>query len=306
MKKAATTDIILKCFISIPRKLRIGFFTGMFRLFYYLSPKQRLITIHNLRCAFPEKSITEIKNIARGAYRTLGITAADFFEIPSLTKDNIGNLVAVEGLEYCTKALEKKRGILMLGAHFGNWELAAVAFSLVLKPAVITYRPLDSPTFDNLVLWVRSSSGNILIDKERAMRKMLRSLAHNEIVATMIDQNMAWQEGIFVDFFGRPACTTTGVALITLHTEAPVIPAYLVSLESGKYRLVIKEEVPVVRTGDEDNDLLINTQNFTKVVEDLVREYPEQWFWLHQRWKTKPWQVPKKNRLVTGVVNKWK
>jgi len=295
MKKTATTDIILRCFGAVPRTLRRDLFAGMFRLFYYLSQKQRLITIHNLRCAFPEKSITEIKNIARGSYRTLGITVADFFEIPSLTKDNIGNLVEVEGIEYCIKALEKNRGILMFGGHFGNWELAAVAFSLVLKPAVIIYRPLDSPTLDNVVLWVRSCTGNVLIDKERAMRKILRSLAHNEIVATMLDQNMAWQEGIFVDFFGRPACTTTGLALITLHTEAPVIPAYLVRLEDGRYKLIIKEEIQIVRTGDEHKDVLVNTQNFTKVIEDIVREYPDQWLWLHQRWKTKPWQVPRRS-----------
>jgi KDO2-lipid IV(A) lauroyltransferase len=293
MKKPATADIIFRSLSAVPRKLRIGFFAGLFRLFYYLSPKQRLITIHNLTRAFPEKSINEIEDIARGAYRTLGITAADFFEIPSLTKDNIGNLVEVEGLEHYTKALEKNRGILMLGAHFGNWELAAVAVSLVLKPAVITYRPLDSPTIDNLVLWVRSSSGNILIDKKRAMRKMLRSLANNEIVATMIDQNMAWQEGVFVDFLGRPACTTNGLALLALHTDAPVVPGYIRRLENGKYRMVIKEEMAVIRTGDEDADILINTQNFTRFIEDTVREYPDQWFWIHQRWKTKPWQVAK-------------
>jgi len=288
MKKTLTTDIILKFFGAVPRKMRIGFFTGMFRLFYYLAPRRRLITLHNLRCAFPEKSTTEIKSIAKGAYRTLGISSADFFEIPSLTKDNIGDLVDVEGLEYCTKALEKNRGMLMLGAHFGNWELAAVAFSLLFKPAVITYRPLDSPTLDNLVLWVRSSSGNILIDKKRAMRKMLRSLTHNEIVATMIDQNMSRREGVFVDFFGQPACTTTGLALISLHTESPVIPAYIVRLENGRYKLIIREEIQIAHTGNEDKDVHVNTQNFTQVVEDIVREYPEQWFWLHQRWKTKP------------------
>ena len=303
MKKSATTDIILKCFSSIPGKLRIGFFTGIFRLFYYFSPKQRLITIYNLRQSFPEKNTTEIEAIAKGVYRTLGIITADFFKIPSLTKDNISDLVEVEGLENCKKALEENRGIILLGAHFGNWELAVVAFSLVLKPAVITYRPLDSPILDNLILCVRSSSGNILIDKDRAMRKMIRSLAHNEIVATMIDQNMAWQEGIFVDFFGRPACTTTGLALLALHTNAPVIPGYILRLENDKYKLIIKEEIKSVRTGDKDKDILINTQNFTKAVEDIVREYPDQWFWMHQRWKTKPWQIPK-NRLVAGATHK--
>ena len=303
MKRSPVADIILKCVSAVPGKLRSALFIGMFRLFYYLSPRQRFITIHNLRRAFPEKSINEIKNIGRGAYRTLAITAADFFEIPSLTKNNIGNLVEVEGLEYYTKALEKNRGILMLGAHFSNWELAAAAISLVLKPAVITYRPLDSPTLDNLVLWVRSCTGNVLIDKEHAMRKMLRGLAHNEIVATMIDQNMAWQEGVFVDFFGRPACTTNGLALLALHTGAPVVPGYLLRLDNGKYRMVIKEEITVIRTGDADADILINTQNFTRFIEDTVREYPDQWFWIHQRWKTKPWQVAKK-RVEKGAANK--
>ena len=295
MQISPVADIILKCLSAIPRGLRRDILVGMFRLFYYLSPRQRFITIHNLRRAFPEKSVNEIKKVARGAYRTLAITVADFFEIPSLTKDNIGNLVEVEGLEYYTKALEKNKGILLLGAHFSNWELTAAAISLVLKPAVITYRPLDSPTLDNLVLWVRSCTGNVLIDKERAMRKMLRSLADNEIVATMIDQNMAWQEGVFVDFFGRPACTTNGLALLALHTDAPVVPGYILRLENGKYRMVIKEEIAVIRTGDKDADILINTQNFSRFIEDTVREYPDQWFWMHQRWKTKPWQVAKKH-----------
>ena len=295
MKISPVADIILKCLSAIPRELRRDILVGMFRLFYYLSPRQRFITIHNLRRAFPEKSVNEIKKVARGAYRTLAITVADFFEIPSLTKDNIGNLVEVEGLEYYTKALEKNKGILLLGAHFSNWELTAAAISLVLKPAVITYRPLDSPTLDNLVLWVRSCTGNVLIDKEHAMRKMLRGLAHNEIVATMIDQNMAWHEGVFVDFFGRPACTTNGLALLALHMDAPVVPGYILRLENGKYRMVIKEEIAVIRTGDKDADILINTQNFSRFIEDTVREYPDQWFWMHQRWKTKPWQVAKKH-----------
>jgi Kdo2-lipid IVA lauroyltransferase/acyltransferase len=303
MKVSPVADIIFKCMSAIPRELRRNISIGMFRLFYYLSPRQRFITIHNLRRAFPEKSQDEIIAIAKGAYRTLGIVIADFFDIPSLTKENIDNLVEVEGREYYTKALEKNRGILILGAHFSNWELAAVTMSLVLKPAVITYRPLDSPTLDNLVLWVRSSTGNVLIDKERAMRKMLRGLAHNGIVATMIDQNMAWQEGVFVDFFGRPACTTTGLALLALHTDAPVVPGYILRLENGKYRMVIKEEMAVIRTGDEKADILINTQNFTKFIEDTVREYPDQWFWMHQRWKTKPWQAAKKHE-EEGASNK--
>jgi KDO2-lipid IV(A) lauroyltransferase len=303
MKRSGLTDIILRCFSAIPRESRRALFIGMFRLFYYLSARQRFITIHNLRRAFPEKSADEIITIARGVYRTLGIVAADFFDIPSLTKENVGDLVEVEGLEYLKKALEKDKGVLIFGAHFGNWELGAAAMPIMLKPLAVIYRPLDNSILDNLVLQVRSSTGNTPVRKDRAMLQMLRSLKRNDILGILIDQNVAWYEGVFVDFFGRPACTTNGLALLALRTKAPVIPAYVVRLESGKYRLVIKEEMQVVRTGGDDEDILINTQNFTRVIEDTVRNYPDQWLWIHQRWKTKPWQVAKIH-VEEGAANK--
>jgi KDO2-lipid IV(A) lauroyltransferase len=303
MTRSPVAEIILKCMSAIPRELRRNISIGMFRLFYYLSPRQRFITIHNLRRAFPEKSADEIIATAKGVYRTLGIVAADFFDIPSLTKENIGDLVEVEGLENLKKALEKNKGVLLFGAHFGNWELSVIAISLLLKPVVVIYRPLDSSILDDLVALVRSSTGNTPVPKERAMRQMLRSLKKNEILGILLDQNVAWQEGVFVDFFGRPACTTNGLALLALHTEAPVIPGYIVRLENGRYRLVLTDEMEVIRTGDEDADILINTQNFTRFIEDTVREYPDQWLWIHQRWKTKPWQVAKMN-VEEGAANK--
>jgi Kdo2-lipid IVA lauroyltransferase/acyltransferase len=122
---------------------------------------------------------------------------------------------------------------------------------------------------------------------------MLRTLRRNEILGILIDQNMASYEGVFVDFFERPACTTNGLALLAIRTQAPVVPGYIVRLENGKYRLVFKEEMRIIRTGDEDEDIVINTQNFTRVIEGTVREYPDQWLWIHQRWKTKPWQEGK-------------
>lgn len=272
---------------TIPRKLRIGFCTGLFSIFYHLARERRLITIHNLKSAFPEKDMAEIMTIAKGVYRTLGIVAAEFFDIPSLNKDNINDLVEIEGLEHCKKALDKNKGILMFGAHFGNWELFAIAFSLALKPMVLIYRTLDNPILDNLVLQVRSCTGNMLIDRKLAMRRMLRSLAKNEIIGLLIDQNTISSEGVFVDFFGQPACTTNGIALLALHTGAPVIPANIVRLSNGKYKMIIKEEMQIVRTGYQNKDILINTQNFTRVIEDTVREYPDQWLWLHKRWRTK-------------------
>lgn len=285
--------MILKFMSAIPREQRRALFIGAFRLFYYLSARQRFITIHNLRCAFPEKGTDEIIATAKGVYRTIGIVAADFFDIPSLTKENIGDLVEVQGLDNLKKALEKNKGVLMFGAHFGNWELGAAAMPLILKPLAVIYRSLDNSILDNLVLQVRSSTGNTPVSKERAMLQMLRTLRRNEILGILIDQNMASYEGVFVDFFERPACTTNGLALLAIRTQAPVVPGYIVRLENGKYRLVFKEEMRIIRTGDEDEDIVINTQNFTRVIEGTVREYPDQWLWIHQRWKTKPWQEGK-------------
>ena len=287
-------DILLACFRVIPTPLRKALFTGLFRLFYLLVPRRRLIALHNLRRAFPEKSEEEILGITKGVYRNMGLVAAEFFDIPRLTKSNIGELVDVEGLEHCQKALKKGKGVLMFGAHFSNWELEAVAASLLIKPFVAIYRPLDSAFLESLVLKVRLTAGNTLLDKKRAMRAMLRSLKRNNIVGIMLDQNVDYYEGVFVDFFGRPACTTDGLAILALHTGVPVLPGYIVRLPDGRYRLVIGPEVEVVDTGDRNADIVANTQRFTKVIEQMVRRYPDQWLWVHQRWKTQLCQIPKK------------
>ncbi len=294
-------DILLTCFQGVPISLRRALFTGLFRLFYHLSPRHLLIAAYNLRRAFPEKSEAEILRIARGVYRNMGIVAAEFFDIPRLTKDNIGQLVDAEGLENCRVALEKGRGILLFGAHFGNWELEAVAASLLIKPLVVIYRTLDSPLLDQLVLRVRSATGNTPLAKERAMRTMLRTLKNNGMLGILIDQNVAWYEGVFVDYFGRPACTTDGLALLASHTGAPVLPAYMARLPDGRYRFVIGPEVEVVNTGNREADVVTNTQRFTKVIEETVRNYPDQWLWLHKRWKTQPCQVRRKEQGLKNV-----
>ena len=296
MTSERLVDILLVCFRVIPSPLRRAMFIGAFRLFYHLVPRQRLIALHNLRRAFPEKSDGENLRIVQNVYRNMGIMASEFFDIPRLTKENIAAQVEGEGLENCEKALAKGRGVLMFSAHFSNWELEAAAAALLIKPAVVIYRTLDSALLERLVLRVRSATGNVLLPKENAMRALLRTLKQNGIVGILIDQNMAWYEGVFVDYFGRPACTTDGLALLALHTEAPVLPAYIVRLPDGRYRLVIGPEVEVTRTGERDADVLANTQRFTKVIEQIVRRYPDQWLWIHQRWKTQSCQVPRKER----------
>jgi KDO2-lipid IV(A) lauroyltransferase len=286
MKKNATTTVVLAIFSAIPCAMRRNIFITLFLIFYHVAPRRRLIAIHNIKRAFPGKSMEEIITIAKGVYRNMAIVAADFFDIPKLTPDNFHDLIEMKGLEHCRKALEKNKGILMFGAHFGNWELGAIALSLGLKPSVVIYRPLDNPLLENLVTWVRSCTGNIPLAKDLAMRGMLRHLKKNDILGILIDQNVSLTEGVFVDFFGRPACTTMGMALLALHTSAPAIPGYVVRLTDGRYRMVFGEEVELVRTGNREQDILVNTQKFTSILEDTIRKYPDQWLWVHQRWKT--------------------
>lgn len=287
MKKTITTRALLAIFGSIPLAVRREIFKAISLIIYHFSPARRRIAIDNLRCAYPEKSAPDLIKITKGVYRNIGIVAAEFFQIPSLTRKNIHGLVDCEGLENLSRAMAKNKGLLLFTAHFGNWELTAAFLALLGQPLSIIYRPLDSPILENLVTYVRACKGNKPLPKDRAMMQIFRSIKKNAIVGTLLDQNMTRQQGVFVDFFGRPSCTTDGLAMLALHTGAPVIPAFMVRMESGKHRFVIGKEVKLINTGNLEADIFTNTQNFTGIIEDFVRRYPDQWLWIHQRWRTK-------------------
>lgn len=290
-KETRTTRIVFIIFRVIPLRIRRLLFKTLMLLFYQFSEKNRLIVLHNLTRAFPEKDISEVTEIARNCYKSLGIVAAEFFDILSMTRENVSDWLEFEGAENYLKAHEKNKGILFFTGHFGNWEIMVAAFALLYQPVNIVYRALDNPVIGDIVDRVRSHAGNKLIPKGGAARRIVRVLGKNEIVGILIDQNVSWREGVFVDFFGRPASTTQGFAALALQTGAPVLPGFIFRMKNGKYRFVIGPEVEISRTGDYDRDILENTQRFTDIVEDTVRRHPEQWFWLHQRWKTKKSQV---------------
>ena len=282
------TSALVSCFRHIPLRIRQSVFVALFQAGYHLDARHRLAALQNLKRAFPEKPVPELIAIARGVFRNMGLVAAEFFDIPWLTAERIRERVEVEGAEHYAAAAGKGRGLLLFGAHFGNWEFQAVAVSLLFHPLTFVYRPLDNPFLERLVTSVRTSTGNIAVPTKKSMRQMLRTLKDNGTVGLLIDQNWSRREGVFVEFFGRPAGTTDGLALLALHTGAPVIPAFMVRKPNGNYRLVIGQEVPLVDTGDRKTDAIVNTQNFTRVIEALVRQYPDQWLWVHRRWQSQP------------------
>jgi KDO2-lipid IV(A) lauroyltransferase len=244
--------------------------------------------------SFPDKSLKEIIVIAKESYAGFVLVVADFFDIPYLNKDNLRQWISIEGLDNYTEACKEGKGVLIFSAHFGNWEIGNAVLAIVTQPFIFVYRVFDSPLLEKVITGVRASYGNISLSKYNAMRPMIRLLKNGATINILIDQNVAGYEGVFVDFFGRKACTTPGLALLALHTKAPVLPVFTRRLPDGKYLLEIGKKVEIVNSGNRDADVLINTQNFTKIIEKKIRQYPEQWFWVHQRWKTKFCQVKQK------------
>jgi len=295
VEKTRATGIILTCVGSIPLFIRKAFFQSIMTLFYHLSAKHRLIALHNLHCAFPEKEMDEIIKIAKGVYRNIAITAAEFFSMPSITRENVHEWAEMEGLEHFEEGVARGKGLLTIIAHFGNWELMPVTFPFFLrfpaKTSYIVYRPLDSPVLDNMVEYVRTINGHEMIPKGGSGKRIMTLLKENHAIAILSDQNVSAREGVFVDFFGRPACTGVGLAVLALRSRAPILPMFMARQKSGKYKFIMKPLIEISETGDYERDILENTQRFTKVVEDVVREYPDQWFWIHQRWKTKKCQI---------------
>ncbi len=295
--------ILLSVLNLIPLSLRIWFCEGLGRVIYILDGRHRRIALRNLALAFKDKDIRERKQIARSVFQNLGRVFAEFTYIPKLNEKNVGKYVRVEGLENYERAHAKGKGILFLTAHFGNWEWMAASFPLIvgLKTHLIV-RPLDNRFLDGLVDRLRTWTGNQTLPKEKAMGRLLRLLRNGEAVGILLDQNMAWQEGVFVKFFGELACTNTGMTAVALRTGVPVVPAFNVRQKDGSYRLVFEPEVSLIQTGDKDQDLQQNTELFTGIIEEYVRNHPDHWLWLHQRWKTRPWQVKKIKRGNNGTA----
>jgi len=253
------------------------------RLLDLVIPRLRCVGMRNLAMALPGLNSTERARIVDGVFRSVARMLVTFARFPRIHKGNIHDWIRYEGYEHFEAALQQGKGVLFATAHLGNWELSAFAHALMSTPMHVVVRPLDNPRIDALVESRRAASGNRLIEKKDFARSILQALKNNEAVGVLIDQNASLDNGVFVDFFGVPACAVVGFAKIAAHSGAAVIPGFaLWSEEEKKYILRFYPRLPL--TGD----AALDTQILHAQLECVIRHYPDQWLWVHRRWKTRP------------------
>jgi KDO2-lipid IV(A) lauroyltransferase len=253
------------------------------RMLDRIVPRLRQVALRNLAMAFPEKPEAERSLIADGVFRSIARMLVAVARFPTIHRDNVSQWIRYEGYCHYEKALECGKGVLFATAHLGNWELSAFAHALLSGPMHVLVRPLDNPRLDALVESRRKLSGNGLLLKKDFARGLLKALARNQAVGILIDQNASLEEGVFVDFFGIPACAGTGFAKLAARTGAQVIPGFALWSETEQ-RYVLRFYPAVKITGDAEDD----TRRLHKLLESVIREYPDQWLWIHRRWKTRP------------------
>ena len=253
---------------------------GYVRLLDRAMPRLRRVAYGNLQMALPD---ADAKQITDGVYRSIARLLVAFARFPQITRESVSEWIRYEGFENYEDAKRRGKGVLFATAHLGNWELSAFAHALMAEPMNVVVRPLDNARIDRLVESRRTLSGNRVVEKKDAARGILKALGRNEAVGILIDQNSNLNEGVFVDFFGTPACANAAFAKIAARTGAAVIPGFALWLESER-RYVLKFYPIVEMTGDVVDD----TFRIQNVLERVIREYPDQWLWIHRRWKTRP------------------
>lgn len=252
-----------------------------------LDAGHRRVAEENLRHAFPDRTDGERCAIARGMFRHFGALLLELLRFGDLSPAGMRTLADVEGAEHVRRAYAAGRGVLFFTGHFGYWEMQALAQALWDRPMAVLARPLDNPDLDDMLTRIRTRTGNTVIARQGAIRKVLRELAGNGGVAILIDQHLHTADAVSVDFFGRPAATTSALAALALRTGAALIPAFARPLPGGRYQFVYEPAVDV-RVEPGDDPVLLLTQRCTAVLEARIREEPALWLWMHRRWRETP------------------
>src|SRR5579864_1151970 len=273
----------------LPRSLARAAGSAISGLTYLLHARLRRVGQKNLKMALPELTEAERKRILRTVFAGLGRQLAEFSQFPRYTRDNVSQVAVYEGFENFDAARAQGRGVLFLTAHVGAWEIGSFAHSIYGNPMNIVVRDLDNKLVDGLVRRYRTLHGNVTFDNRDFARGLLGAMRGGETVGILMDTNMTPPQGVFVDFFGIPACTASGLARVALKTGAAVVPAFTIwDSAIGKYKISFAPALTLIQTGNAEADAVSNTALFTKAIESCVREHPEQWLWVHRRLKTRP------------------
>jgi KDO2-lipid IV(A) lauroyltransferase len=275
----------------LPRPLAVTLGRALGRFAYWLPGKLRRTGQINLGIAFPEMDEPGRRRLLRGCFDSLGRLLGEFSQFHRATPEKLRRMIEYDqvGLAHLRSAESDKRGVIFLTGHLGAWELLSFGWSALEYPISFLVRPIDNPRIEELIENVRTRFGNRAIDKKSAAREAIRVLRAGGTLGILSDLNSQPHEGVFVPFFDRLACTTAGIATLALKTDAVVIPTVAV-WDKNKKRYFFHGDPPIelVRTGDKHKDLEVNTAHFAAAIESLVRRYPEQWLWIHKRWKTRP------------------
>jgi Kdo2-lipid IVA lauroyltransferase/acyltransferase len=256
---------------------------------YYFSGRLRRTGLRNLELAFPELDQKERRRLLRGCFENLGRLLGIFSQFATADPRTLQSMIECEGLEHIEAARASGRGVILFTGHVGAWELSSFALSLFGYPLSFLVRRIDNPKIETLVEAQRERLGNRTIDKRSAAREMLQIMQRGGTLGILVDLNTLDREGIFVDFFGVPASTTFMLAKLALRTDAAVLPVFAPwDPKRRRFLLKIDEPLSVEQSGNDEDDVRRLTQLFTGVVEKYVRRYPDQWLWIHRRWKTRP------------------
>lgn len=260
---------------------------------FKLAKRLRFVGFRNLEMALPELSHAEHEKILRGTFESLGRQLGVFSHLLNLTGEKVRELIDIEGLENFQTAAERNGGKFLFTGHFGGWELSHIVASVYGFSMNVVARRLDNPLLENLVERMRTALGSRTINKEDSARALFRLLKKGEFIGILVDLNTQEHEGIFVDFFGIPASTTTGLAKLAMMTDASVVPAFAVwQKDKKRYLLKACKPLEMPATGNLEEDVKILTQTMTAKIEEIIRQYPDQWMWIHKRWNTRPPNEP--------------
>jgi KDO2-lipid IV(A) lauroyltransferase len=285
----AAVRLLLGALELLPRGVAVALGRGMGHAAYAIAGSLRRTGLRNLQLAFPEMGEGERRRTLRRSMVGLGRQLGYFSHFPRMKPEDLRDLVEYDGIEILHEAQARGRGIIFLTAHLGAWEVLSFAHSALYNPISFMVRRLDNLRVEELTDRVRTRFGNRSIDKKMAARSALKLLREGGTLGILADLNTQPHEGVFVPFFDRPACTTSGIAVLALRTDASVIPVVAPwHEERGRYVFHGSPAVELARTGDHERDVEINTARFTAAVEAQIRKYPDQWLWIHKRWKTRP------------------